>query len=191
VSVRKIDHLNGSTDVIGSSFVRRERILEWVVAVGVQSYLTVVSVSNTKQRFEIFGVGQSHNRGSKADQRRDTGLHRRRRDGIQIKNERRWLYAAVDHKPDEFPHIRLFSTETQHSVWFPRKLRRVVPLTDVAILADSAHRLEPATSQPGCRFRVSYHGDWSTVGRIFKEAKRRTSLLLDIFGCVRPSTAER
>jgi transposase-like protein len=53
---------------------------------------------------------------------------------IQVNDERRWLYAAVDPETNEFPHVRLFPTRTTRlTVLFLRELRQIVPVTHAAI----------------------------------------------------------
>jgi transposase-like protein len=43
---------------------------------------------------------------------------------IQINDERRWLYAAIDPEANTFLHVRLFSTRnTQLTVLFFRELQ--------------------------------------------------------------------
>ena len=91
---------------------------------------------------------------------------------IQVNDERRWLYAAVDPETNEFPHVRLFSTRTtQLTVLFLRELQQIVLVTHAAILIDNAHHLKAALSQLGLRFQMSRHGNRSADERVPGDVK--------------------
>ena len=110
---------------------------------------------------------------------------------IQVNNERRWLYAAVDLGTNEFPHVRLFPTrKTQLTVLFLREFQQIASVAHAAILVDNAHHLKAALSRFGLRFRTSRRGNRSTVERAFREVKRRTYLFSNTFSHVQPTTAE-
>ena len=72
---------------------------------------------------------------------------------IQVNNERRWLYAAVDPETNKFLHVRLFPAKTtQLTVLFLRELQQRVSVTQATILVDNAHHLKAALSRLGLRF---------------------------------------
>jgi putative transposase len=111
---------------------------------------------------------------------------------IQVNDERRWLYAAVDPETNKFPHVRLFPTRTtQLTVLFLREPQQQVPVTQATILVDDAHHLKAALSRLGLRFQMRRRGNRNAVERIFREIKRRMSLLSNTFSYVQPTTAER
>ena len=111
---------------------------------------------------------------------------------IQVNDERRWLYAAVDPETNEFPHVRLFpARKTQLTVLFLQELQQIASVAHAAILVDNAHHLKPGLSRLGLRFQMCRHGNRSAVERVFKEVKRRTSSLSNTFSHAQPTTAER
>ena len=132
----EIERLSGSTDWIDLEFVQRERTPERIIEVGIQLHLAGLSLSNTKQYLERLGVERSrtaiHNWVQKTDVQStsDTAPDHIAIDEmvIQVNDERRWLYAAVDPETNEFLHARLFPTRTTqltvlflHSVRDPRR----------------------------------------------------------------------
>ena len=101
---------------------------------------------------------------------------------IQVGDERRWLYAAVNPETNEFLHVRLFSTRaTRLTVLFLRELRQIVPVTHAAILVDNAHHLKAALSRLGLRFQMRHHGNRNAAERVFREVKRRISSFSNTF----------
>ena len=75
---------------------------------------------------------------------------------IQVNDERRWLYAAIDPETNKFLHFRLFSTRTtQLTVLFLRELQQHVPVTQATILVDDAHHLKAILSRLGLQFQMS------------------------------------
>ena len=137
----EIDRLSGSTDWIDLEFVQRERTPERIIEVGIQLYLTGLSLSNTKQYLESLGVERSraaiHNWVQKADVQPTSDAAPDHivvdETVIQVNGERRWLYAAVDPETNKFLHVRLFPTRTtQLTVLFLRELQRRVPVTQAA-----------------------------------------------------------
>jgi putative transposase len=90
-------------------------------------YLPGLSLSNTKQGLEKLGVERSraatHNWVQNADLQPTSDAvpdHIEVDETvIQVNDERRWLYAAVDPETNEFLHTRLFPTRTtQLTVFF-------------------------------------------------------------------------
>ena len=130
--MHEIDRLSGSTDWIDLDFVQRERTPEQIIEVSIQLHLAGLSLSNTKQYLERLGVKRSrtaiHNWVQKADLQptSDAAPDHIAVDEtvIQVNDERRWLYAAVDPETNKFLHIRLFPTRTtQLTVLFLRELQ--------------------------------------------------------------------
>ena len=198
--MHEIDRLSGSTDWIDLDFVQRERTPEQIIEVGIQLHLAGLSLSNTKQYLERLGVKRSrtaiHNWMQKADLQpiSDAAPDHIAVDEtvIQVNDEHRWLYAAVDPETNKFLHFRLFPTRTtQLTVLFLRELQQQVPVTQATILVDDAHHLKAALSRLGLRFQMRRHGNRNAVERIFREIKRRTSSFSNTFSHVQPTTAER
>jgi putative transposase len=110
---------------------------------------------------------------------------------IQINDERRWLYTAVDPGTNQFLHVRLFSTRTtQLTVLFLRELREKQHVDDATFLVDAAPHLTAALDRPGLRFRIRRHGNRNSVERVSREVKRRTSSFSSTFSNARAKTAE-
>jgi len=200
VSMSEIDRLSGSTDWIDLDFVQRERTPERIIEVGIQLHLAGLSLSNTKQYLERLGVERSrtaiHNWVQKADVQptSDAAPDHIAVDEtvIQVNDERRWLYAAVNPETNKFLHVRLFPTRTtQLTVLFLRELQQRVPVTQATILVDGAHHLKAALSRFGLRFQMRHHGNRNAIERVFREIKRRTSSFSNTFSHVQPTTAER
>ena len=101
---------------------------------------------------------------------------------IQVGDERRWLYAAVNPETNKFLHVRLFPTRTtQLTALFLRGLQQHVPVTHAAILVDNLHHLKAALSRLGLQFQMSRRGNRNAVERVFREVKRRTSSFSNTF----------
>ena len=198
--MHEIDRLNGSTDWIDLDFVQRERTPERIVEVGIQLHLAGLSLSNTKQYLENLSVERSqtaiHNRVQNADLQPTSDAVPDHiavdETVIQVNDERRWLYAAVDPETNGFPHVRLFPTRaTRLTVLFLRELRQIVPVTRAAILVDDAHHLKAALSRLGLRFQMRRHGNRNAVERVPRGVKCRTSSFSNTFSHAQPTTAER
>ena len=196
----EIDRLSGSTDWIDLDFVRRERTPEQIIEVGIQLHLAGLSLSNTKQYLEKLGVERSrtaiHDWVQKAELQPTSDAAPDHivvdETVIQVNDERRWLYAAVDPETNKFLHVRLFPTRTtQLTVLFLRELQQYVPVTQATILVDDAHHLKAALSRLGLRFQMRRHGNRNAVERVFREIKQRTSSFPNTFSHVQPTTAER
>ena len=196
----EIDRLSGSTDWIDLEFVERERTPEQIIEVGIQLHLAGLSLSNTKQYLEKLGVERSrtaiHDWVQKADLQPTSDAVPDHiavdETVIQVNDERRWLYAAVDPETNKFLHVRLFPTRTtQLTVLFFRELQQHVQVTQATILVDDAHHLKAALSRLGLRFQMRHHGNRNAVERVFREVKRRTSSFSNTFSHAQPTTAER
>ena len=186
--VHEIDRLNGSTDRIDVElgFVRRERIPERIADVGIQLRLVVLSLSNTKQYLENLGVERSYNRVRKAELQPTSDATPDHvavdETVIRVNDERRRLYTAIDQ--EERISARSAPCDQKNAAYgvVLGELRRIVPVTHAAILADDAHHLRPALSRLECRFRMSRQGNRSAVERVIREVKHHTSSLLYTFG---------
>ena len=198
--MHEIDRLSDSTDWIDLDFVERERTPEWIIKVGIQLHLAGLSLSNTKQYIEKLGVERSrtaiHNwvQNANLQPTSDTAPDHIAVDEtvIQVNDERRWLYAAVDPETNEFLHARLFPTRTtQLTVLFLRELQQIVPVTQATILVDDAHHLKAALLRLGLRYQMRRHGNRTAVERVLREVKRRTSSFSNTFSHAQPTTVER
>ena len=77
---------------------------------------------------------------------------------IQVNDERRWLYAAVNPETNKFPYVRLFPTRTtQLTVLVLRELQQHMHVTQATILVDDAYNLRAALSRLGLRFQIRRH----------------------------------
>jgi len=179
--------------------VERERTPEQIVELSIQLHLAGLSLSNTKQHLERLGVQRSrtaiHNWVQKADLQPtgDSAPNQIVVDEtvIQINDQRRWLYAAVDPQMNKFLHVRLFQTRTTRlTVLFLRELREKQQIEHATFLVDGAHYLKAALERLGLRFQISRHGNRNAAERVFREIKRRTSPFTNTFSNVEPSTAE-
>ena len=198
--MHEIDRLSSNTDWIDLDFVQRERTPEQIIEVGSQLHLAGLSLSNTKQYLERLGVNRSrtaiHNWVQKADLQptSDAAPDHIAVDEtvIQVNDERRWLYAAVNPKTNKFLHFRLFSTRTtQLTVLFLRELQQQVPVTQATILVDDTHHLKAALLRLGLRFQMRRYGNRNAIERVFREIKRRTYSFSNTFSHVQSTTAER
>ena len=110
---------------------------------------------------------------------------------IQLDDERRWLYAAVDPETNQFLHVRLFATRTtQLTVLFVCELRDQQHVDDATVLVDAAPHLTAVLDRLGRRFRIRRHGNRNSVERVSREVKRRTSSFSSTFSNARAKTAE-
>ena len=146
----EIDRLSGSVDWIDVEFIRRERTPERTIEVGIQLHLAGLSLSNNKQYLERLGVGRSrtaiHNWVQKTDVQptSDTAPDHIAVDEtvIQVNDERRQLYAAVDPETNELSHAWLFPTRTtQLTVLFYGSFDRLCRSPKRRFLIDDAHHL--------------------------------------------------
>ena len=118
--MHEIDRLSDSTDWIDLDFVERGRTSERIIKVGIQLHLAGLSLSNTKQYIEKLSVKRSrtaiHNWVQNANLQPTSNAAPDHiavdETVIQVNDERRWLYAAVDPETNEFLHARLFPTRT-------------------------------------------------------------------------------
>ena len=118
VSMAKITRLSGRIDWIELDFVERERTPSELMQLGIRFHLAGLSLSNTIQGLEKFGVKRSrkaiHDWVQKADLQSTDDANPDHftfdETVIRINGQQFWLYAAVDPDTNKFLHVRLFTT---------------------------------------------------------------------------------
>ncbi|KOX93775.1 transposase [Haloarcula rubripromontorii] len=195
----EIARLSGSRDWIDLDFVERERTPEPAMALGIQSHVAGLSLSNTVELLDSLGVQRSrkaiHDWVQKADLQPESGKSPNQialdETVIRINNQQFWLYAAADPQSNELLHVRLFpTTTTALTEIFLRELRQKHDVETAVFLVDGAQHLQTALQRAGLRFQTCRHGNRNAVERIFRELKRRTSSFSNCFSHVEPETAE-
>jgi len=195
----EITRLSGCRDWIDLDFVERERTPEPAMALGIQSHVAGLSLSNTVELLEDLGVQRSrkavHDWVQKADLQPDSGKSPNQialdETVILINDQQFWLYAAADPQSNELLHVRLFATTTTTlTEIFLRELRQKHDVETAVFLVDGAQHLQTALQRAGLRFQMCRHGNRNAVERIFRELKRRTSSFSNCFSHVEPETAE-
>ena len=195
----KISRLSGHRDWIDLDFVERERTPEPAMALGIQSHVAGLSLSNTVELLESLGVQRSrkaiHDWVQKANLQPESGKSPNQialdETVIRINDQQFWLYAAADPQSNKLLHVRLFSTTTTSlTEIFLRELRQKHDVETAVFLVDGAQHLQTALHRAGLRFQMSRHGNRNAVERIFRELKRRTSSFSNCFSHVEPETAE-
>jgi transposase-like protein len=144
--------LEGSIDWIDLGFIERERTPRGIIKIGIQLHIVSVSLSNTKQLLERFGVERSrmaiHNWVQKTDVQpfidREPDHIAVDETMIQLNDERHWLYAADDPETNEFLDVRLFQTRTtDQTILFLRELKEEVPVTQATLCSSNTSRITP------------------------------------------------
>jgi putative transposase len=195
----EIARLSGHRDWIDLDFVERERTPEPAMALGIQTHLAGLSLSNTVDLLATLGVQRSrkaiHDWVQKADLQPDAGKSPNHvaldETVIRINDQQYWLYAAADPETNNLLHVRLFATTTTAlTELFLRELRKKHDVETAVFLVDGAQHLQTALSRAGLRFQTRRHGNRNAVERIFRELKRRTSSFSNCFSHVKPETAE-
>ncbi|NLV07573.1 IS6 family transposase [Haloarcula rubripromontorii] len=195
----EIARLSGSRDWIDLDFVERERTPEPAMALGIQSHVAGLSLSNTVELLDSLGVQRSrkaiHDWVQKADLQPESGKSPNQialdETVIRINNQQFWLYAAADPQSNELLHVRLFpTTTTALTEIFLRELRQKHDVKAAVFLVDGAQHLQTALQRASLRFQTCRHGNRNAVERIFRELKRRTSSFSNCFSHVEPETAE-
>ncbi|WP_058992781.1 IS6 family transposase [Haloarcula sp. CBA1127] len=195
----EITRLSGSREWIDLDFVERERTPESAMALGIQSHVAGLSLSNTVELLEALGVQRSrkaiHDWVQKADLQPDSGKSPNQialdETVIRINDQQFWLYAAADPQSNELLHVRLFATTTTTlTEIFLRELQQKHDVETAVFLVDCAQHLQTALQRAGLRFQMCRHGNRNAVERIFRELKRRTSSFSNCFSHVKPETAE-
>ncbi|WP_276272932.1 IS6 family transposase [Haloarcula litorea] len=195
----EIARLSGSRGWIDLDFVERERTPEPAMALGIQSHVAGLSLSNTVELLDCLGVQRSrkaiHDWVQKADLQPESGKSPTQialdETVIRINDQQFWLYAAADPQSNDLLHVRLFTTTTTAlTEIFLRELRQKHDVESTVFLVDGAKHLQTALQRAGLRFQIRHHGNRNAVERIFRELKRRTSSFSNCFSHVEPETAE-
>ena len=195
----EITRLSGCRDWIDLDFVERKRTPEPAMALGIQSHVAGLSLSNTVELLEDLGVQRSrkavHDWVQKADLQPDSGKSPNQialdETVILINDQQFWLYAAADPQSNELLHVRLFATTTTTlTEIFLRELRQKHDVETAVFLVDGAQYLQTALQRAGLRFQMCRHGNRNAVERIFRELKGRTSSFSNCFSHAEPKTAE-
>ncbi|MCJ0620388.1 IS6 family transposase [Haloarcula hispanica] len=195
----EIARLNGHREWIDLDFVERERTPESAMALGIQTHVAGLSLSNTVELLDCLGVQRSrkaiHDWVQKADLQPESGKSPKQialdETVIRINDQQFWLYAAADPETNELLHVRLFATTTTAlTEMFLRELRQKHDVESSIFLVDGAQHLQTALSRAGLQFQMCRHGNRNAVERIFRELKRRTSSFSNCFSHVEPETAE-
>ena len=169
------------------------------MALGIQSCVAGLSLSNTVELLDNLGVDRSrkavHDWVQKADLQPESGRSPNQvaldETVIRINDQQFWLYAAADPQTNDLLHVRLFSTTTTSlTEIFLRELREKHDIETAVFLVDGAQHLQTALQRAGLRFQMRRHGNRNAVERIFRELKRRTSSFSNCFSHVEPETAE-
>jgi putative transposase len=195
----EIVRLTGRRDWIDLDFVERERTPEPAMALGIQSHVAGLSLSNTVELLDCLGVQRSrkavHDWVQKADLQPESGKSPNQialdETVIRINDQQFWLYAAADPATNDLLHVQLFSTTTTAlTEIFLRELRQKHDVENAVFLVDGAQHLQTALQRAGLRFQMRRHGNRNAIERIFRELKRRTSSFSNCFSHVDPKTAE-
>jgi putative transposase len=195
----EIARLSGVRDWIDLEFVERERTPEPAMALGIQTHVAGLSLSNTVELLDSLGVQRSrkaiHDWVQKADLQPKSGRTPNQialdETVIRINDQQFWLYAAGDPETNDLLHVRLFSTTTTAlTEIFLRELQHKHDVETAVFLVDGAQHLQTALQRAGLRFQTSRHGNRNAIERIFRELKRRTSSFSNCFSHVEPETAE-
>jgi putative transposase len=169
------------------------------MALGIQTHVAGLSLSNTVELLDSLGVQRSrkaiHDWVQKADLQPKSGRTPNQialdETVIRINDQQFWLYAAGDPETNDLLHVRLFSTTTTAlTEIFLRELQHKHDVETAVFLVDGAQHLQTALQRAGLRFQTSRHGNRNAIERIFRELKRRTSSFSNCFSHVEPETAE-
>jgi len=195
----EITRLSGDSDWIDLDFVERQRTPEQAMALGIQSHVAGLSLSNTVELLDALGVDRSrkaiHDWVHKADLQPESGHSPNQvapdETVIRLNDQQFWLYAAIDPQTNDLLHVRLLSTTTTSlTEIFLRELRQKHDVETAVFLVDGAQHLQTALQRAGLRFQMRRHGNRNAIERIFRELKRRTSSFSNCFSHVEPKTAE-
>ncbi|WP_082223270.1 IS6 family transposase [Halosimplex carlsbadense] len=191
--------LSGHREWIDLDFVERERTPEPAMALGIQSHVAGLSLSNPIELLDALGVDRSrkavHDWVQKSDLQPEPGQSPNQiafdETVIRINDQQFWLYAAAHLKTNDLLQVRIFSTTTTESTEIVlRELQRKHDVETAVFLVDGAQHLQTALQRTGLRFQMRRHGNRNAVERIFRELKRRTSSFSNCFSHVEPETAE-
>ena len=168
------------------------------MALGFQSHVAGLSLSNTVDLFEALGADRSrkaiHDWVQKADLQPESGKSSNQvaldETVIRVNGQQFWLYAAADPETNNLLHVQVFSTTTSAlTEIFLCELRQEHDVETAVFLVDGAQHLQTALQRAGLRFQIRPHGNRNAVERIFRELKRRTSSFSNCFSHVEPENS--
>jgi putative transposase len=169
------------------------------MALGIQTHVAGLSLSNTVDLLDALGVQRSrktiHDWVQKADIQPDAeqSPNHVALDGtaIRINDEQYWLCAAADPETNHLLHVRLFSTTTTTlTEMFIQELHEKHDVETAVFLVDSSQHFQTALRRTGLRFQMRRHGNRNAVEWIFRKLKRRTSSFSNCFSHVELETAK-
>ena len=172
----KINRLSGNSNWIDLDFVERQRTPEQAMALGIQSHVAGLSLSNTVELLDALGVDRSrkaiHDWVHKAELQPMSTVTADQlavdEKMIRLHGQEFWLYGAVDPHTNEILHVRLFPTANKQTTrWFLAGLHRRYQLNDVVFLVNDADYLAPVLAKDGYRFQVLTHGNRNAIERVF------------------------
>jgi len=171
----EIAHLNSYRELIDLDFVERERTPGPAMALGLQSHVVGLSLSNTVEFLDSLGVQRSrkaiYDWVQKADLQPESGKSPNQivLDETVILAVRR-CRAAIERTV----HVRLFATTTTTLTEIcPARTRQKHNVETTAFLVDGTQHLQTALQRVGHRFRMCHQRNWNTIERIFRELRRR------------------
>ena len=191
--------LSPSTGQLDLDFVEREATPRLLMKLSIQLHLAGLSLSNTVRILELFGVDRArstvHNWVHKADLQPESGQNPDHvavdETVIRLNDEQYWLYAAVDPESNELLHTELEPTRTKViASSFFAELREKHDVDDAVFLVDGDKALNYACQRHDLDFRYERHGNRNSVGRVFREVKRRTSSFSNCFSNADAETAD-
>jgi len=179
--------------------VEREATPESLMKLSIQLHLCGLSLSNTVQLLEIFGVQRArstiHNWIHKADLQPESGKNPDHvtvdETVIRLNDEQYWLYAAVDPETNELLHTSLEpTTNTVIAQTFLAEIDEKHDVSEAVFLIDGAQSLQTACHGEGYDFRYEKHGNRNAIERVFREIKRRTIRFSNCFSNTTAKTAD-
>lgn len=194
----KIVRFSGSRDWIDLDFVESERSPKRAMKLGIQIHLAEISPSYTiylLDSFDSLSVKRSrlavHNWAQKTDLQPVSGKVPNQtavnETVIRINDQQFWLYAAANPRTNGVLHLRLFSTTTTALTEIVlNKLQQKHDVETAVFLVDGVKHLQTALQRAGLRFQIERHGNRNAVGRVFREAKRQTYYISNLFQSRRP-----
>lgn len=158
----EITRLNSHREWIDLYFVERERTPEPAMALGIQSHVAGLSLSNTVELLACLGVQRSrkaiHDWVQKADLQPKSGKSPNQialdETVIRINDQQFWLYAAADLQSNDLLHVRFFSTTmTALTEIFLRELRQKHDVESAVFLLTARNTSKLHCNELGSDFR--------------------------------------
>lgn len=194
----EIARLDGGSASFELEFLERESTPEPLMKLSTHLHAAGLSPSDTVFIFVMFDVDHVrstiHNWVRNADLEPAGGKSPNRvaidESVMHLDGERRWLYAAVDPKTNEFPHVGVYNRwVAMYSTQFIAALLEKTPRRRV-FLVDGAPWWHAALHRLGCEFRHETHGRCNAAERVFKELHRRTNQFASHFRLATIDSAE-